>query len=230
MLMIRICCLSILIPSLLATIYGLAVVLRKNRGLYFTIGVLAIICLMIGQLAYFITALTRNPQFLNFHIGTLGSIGCCLFLLTANMGPMNQLADDGSKKLKKYRLLALLGPAFNFAIFAFCLILMVQRNNYTGLASSLVMTLVAALPLYFSTKMSIIPDVDGGFVDCMRPFNYAVTVLCLLNTFEGCMRYLWLGRTVLEMSLAYALYGAIGICTLFVMAFLERGGRRWRNI
>lgn len=219
-----------LVASLIAVIFGIAVVLRRNRGLYFTMGVLAIVCLMMAQLSYFTTSFTINPHLLDFHIGTLGVIGCCLFFLTANIGPMNQLADDKSKRMLKYRLVALLGPGICIAFFVFCLFAMKRNGDNTGLVSTIHTTFISLLPIYYSTKMAIIPDIKGGFVDCMRPYNNAVTFLMLLMTLESGLRYVWQGRTVLESSLTYAFYILVAICTLAVMFLLHWGAKKWKNI
>lgn len=223
-------CLVVLVPSLIAAVYGIAVILRRVKGLYFSMGVMAIVCQMIGQLAYCITAFTGHSQQLGFHVGTLGSVGSCLFFLTANIGPVDQLVDDKSRDLRKYRLLASTAPAAAIALFVFCALVMQRRNCYVGFITSLILTVAVVMPLYFSMKMAIIPDVKGGFIYCMRPYNYAVTALGLLNTLERGLRNLWMGETVLESVLMYVLYAAIGICTLVVTAFLTRGANQWKGI
>lgn len=224
---LKICCILVLLPSVLAAVYGITVVLRKYRGLYFSMGVLAVVCLMIGQLSYCITAFTGHTQNYGFHICTLGSIGCCLFFMMANIGPVNQLADNQSRK---YWALASIGPMLATGLFLFCVCMMERRSCYLGIVTSLIMTLFIMMPLYFSTKMALIPDVEGGFLSCMRPYNIAVTVLGLLNTLECGLRNLWFGLTAIETVLRYALYGAIGLCTLIVMALLKRGAKQWMDM
>lgn|GEM_PF-1045027 len=227
---LNICYLTALVPALIAAVYGIAVILRKYRGLYFVMEVMAIVCLMIGQLAYCITAFTGASRPSEFHIGTLGAVGSCLFFMTANIGPMNQLADDNREQLQKYRLLASTGPIAAVILLAFCVFIMNRRNCYIGFTTSLIMTAFTVVPLYFSTKMAIIPDVEDGFISCMRPNNYAVTVLGLLNTLERGMRNLWFGDTVIENLLMYALYISIGLCTLVVIMLLKKGAKRWTEI
>jgi len=224
-----ICCLEVILPSLAAVVYGFAVIVRRYKGLYFTMGVMAVVSLMVGQLSTVVAAFAGMDIFGQFNIGTLGSVGSCLFFLTANVGPMGMLADDAACKRRKYRVLALAGPLAAAVLQGLCVLYMVKINYFTGLAAELILTAITMLPLYFNTKMAITPDVKDGFLTCMRPYNICVVVLMLLAAVERGLRNAWVADTVAEHILSYCLYAAIGLSTLGVVIFLKRGAKRWKN-
>ena len=223
-----ICYIEVLVPALLAVAYGQWAVMRRHKHLYFTMGMLAIVCLMIGQLAYCTTGLSGHTEFREFHIGSLGSVGSCLFFLSANTGPVNDLADGG-RLPRKWRLLALLGPAAALLLYGVCGWAMVRQRATVGLVTGLCLTGVTAVSLYYSTLMAIVPDKDWGFIDQMRPYNSAVTLLGLLNTLERGLRGLWMSASLAERLAMFLLYGAMGLCTLAVVILLKRGAARWER-
>jgi len=224
-----ICCLEVLIPSLLASVYGFAVIIRRYKGTYFSMGVLGVFCMFIGQLAYFMSMIAGINSYAEFHIGTLGSVGSCLFFLTANMGSVYMLADGDDEKVKRRAILAAAGPVFAALLYGGCVFLMNLRSNYGGLTVGIILTAITMLPIYFSTKAAIIPDAENGFFTYMRPYNRFVVALMLLNTLERGARNVW-GGSPAEITLCYAFYAMIGLCTLAVIVFLKRGAERWRNI
>jgi len=222
-------CYEVLIPTFIASVYGFTVIMRRHKGLYFSMGVLAVFCMFIGQLAYFFALYTGNQSYTQFHIGTLGSVGSCLFFLTANMGPVNMLADIDDEKRRKCNALAYIGPAVLAVIFTACTAVMYNKGIDSGIAVTAMLTAITMPPMYFITKAAIIPDVKDGFYDCMRPYNMAVTGLMILFTLERSARSIW-SDSYAALILSYVFYGVLGLCAPSVMFLLERGATRWKNI
>ena len=101
--------LCMLICAAIGTLYGGIVFLVRKSPLYAKMITGAVGCLTLSKLLVAIRDLAAFETS-RFTPDTLGYIGVFLFLLCANAGLMNSLADDGSAEFLKYRIIAFLAP------------------------------------------------------------------------------------------------------------------------
>ena len=71
-----------------------------------------------GKLYQVVRLLTGGEICGQFQLGVSGCIGSLMFLFSANFGAMDRIADDKSKALRKYRIIALAAPAAVAALYA----------------------------------------------------------------------------------------------------------------
>ncbi|MCR5652204.1 MAG: hypothetical protein K6F88_00220 [Ruminococcus sp.] len=88
-------------------VYGIIVLIKSNRAVFTQMITFAVGCLGFGKLYRIIRIITGGELVDKFRLGVLGVIGSLVFLFSANFGAVDILADDGSKALRKYRLIAL---------------------------------------------------------------------------------------------------------------------------
>jgi len=221
-----------IIPSLLAVLYGCIFILPKHKGLYVAMGILATACIFLGEFSDFASYMTGHTVERTFHVGSLGTVGYHLFLLAASVGPLDSLADDGRRELRRYRWLALLGPGIAMAFYSVCVAVMAVKYEMEVVLTGFLLTVMTLGSIYFSTKMAIIPDTKNGFLHCMRPYNILVTGMGLLLTAERGLRYLWSvgeGHPI-QSVLLIIFYAAIGLNILASVIALQKGVDKWLKI
>lgn len=168
----------ILIFSVIALLYGLIVTGRKNTALYFKLVLGAVGCNALGYFYDVCELLTTNDLSEGFTISYLGSIGCFLFLLTANLGYLDGVIDDRTNKMKASRFLALLAPlgvALSYLPNVFAEIDLDTKISYA------LIWLPAAFSAYYNLKHVLIPDMGFGFVRAIRPFNVCSLIYIATN-------------------------------------------------
>ena len=160
---------------------GLRLYFNKKAPLYVLMIVFGIGCAMLGRMFETLMLLTRHEIQSGFHVGLLGILGSFMFFMAANYGTMNMLVDDGSKELRKYRLISLAAPAVILAIYLFYL----SRVGFGADAIvSGVLTLVIMQASYFHLKHLIIPDVEDGIIRHIRHYNLVALIYALLCMIE----------------------------------------------
>ena len=200
-------------------IYGTIKFFRPKKALYVQMITLAVGCTAFGNLYQVIRLLTVGDIFNEFQLGLLGTIGSLSFLFSANYGVMDSLADDGTKRFLKYRLISLALPAVEFALYAFFFL----RGSFPPLikVTAGVITLFAAGTSYFNLKHLIMPDVDFGVIKCLKLYN----LLALIFAFF----------CIVEIS-AYAFDNeaaavsadlVTGVVMLLMTPVVERGLKKW---
>lgn len=192
--------------------------LKKGKALYAQMITLGIGCAMLGRLynvaAIFADLHTRTE----FNVGLLGMVGCFLFFFTANFGHIDSLTDDRSEQYAKYRRIAWLAPAVNFALY---LPVLFSDTNIETKIVCFVVTYFAMQTSYYHLKHLIIPDVLYGVAKCIRSYN----LLALLYTFSCVFEftaYVW--RWELPLHFAYLLNM---ICVAGIVPALRKGVRAW---
>lgn len=168
----------VVLLSIVALIYGLYVTLSKKLPLYFQLSMAAIACLLLGYIFDICDYIVNGLLADGYMIGYLGSIGSFLFLLTASIGYMNGIMDDGSPQIKKCRYLALIAPVLVIILWIpnlFADVPMATKIVYT------VLWIPATFSAYFNLKHAIIPDMGFGFVKAIRPFNMAALSFTFLQ-------------------------------------------------
>ena len=132
---------------------------------------------------------------------------------------MDSLADDGSKALRKYRLIPLIAPIAALAIY----VVFILFYDLPALPKIMggVLTFFVMETTYFNLKHLILPDVDFGVIKCLKPYNLAVLIYALI-----CM------AEMVSISRANeALIAVLGILTGLILPVIvilvERGIKKW---
>ena len=164
-----------LIATLFSFVYGIKKFLKKGKPLFLQSITMAMGCHTLGSIYHVCQTLTTETVFEGFTPAYLGRIGFFLFLITASYGQMDRIVDDGSKKIRSIRYIALIGPALAFLLFIPNAI-MEDLPTKTKIAVSLVW-LPALVAVYYNLKHAIIPDFDFGFIKAIKPYNILATCL-----------------------------------------------------
>jgi hypothetical protein len=174
----------------------------------------------LGSIYHVCQTLTTETIIEGFTPAYLGRIGFFLFFLTASYGQMDRIVDDGSKKLRSARFVALLAP-LGAVLLYLPNGLMEELPVATKIAVSLVW-LPAIFSLYYNLKHAIIPNFDFGFIKAIKPYN--ILAVCLGFAELLCLTawdYLYETQLVIS-SVIFA-----GLCVALMIA-AKKGAERWR--
>lgn len=164
-----------LAATLCSFIYGLNKFFKRGKPLFLQSITMAMGCHALGSIYHLCQTLTAETVLEGFTPAYLGRIGFFLFLITASYGQMDRIVDDGSKKIRPSRMIALIAPV--------CALLLYLPNGQIEdlpLATKIAVLLVwipAMVSVYYNLKHSIIPDCDFGFIKAIKPYNVLATCL-----------------------------------------------------
>lgn len=208
----------LLISILIAFIYGLLNFFKKGKSIYIQCSAMAMGCYALGGFYKICQNLTLDYEVEGFTPQYLAYIGFFLFYLTASYGQMDKIVDDGSKKIRPYRYFAFLSVALVLALYIPIIILDI---NMSIKITFLIIWLIASISIYFSFKHSIIPDLDFGFTNAIRPYNISSTLLGFSN-----LIYLIAMNTNSNVFLLISsiIFAALCITTTILA---KRGGDKW---
>lgn len=164
-----------LFATLFSFIYGLNKFFKKRKPLFLQSITMAMGCHALGSIYHLCQTLTNETIIEGFTPAYLGRIGFFLFLIAASYGQMDRIVDDGSKKIRPTRYIALIAPILAAVLFI-PNATMIDLPIETKIAVSLVW-LPAMVAVYYNLKHSIIPNVDYGFVKAIKPYNILATCL-----------------------------------------------------
>ena len=168
----------VVIMCVFALAYGIFMMIKRKLPLYFKLSVATVACLMLGYIFDICDYLVHDYSSGGYVIGYLGSFGSFLFLLTASVGYMDGIMDDGSPQVKKCRYLACIAPLRAGMLWV--------PNMFSDASAGAkivysVLWIPAIFSLYYNTKHAILPDMGFGFVKAIRPFNIAAISFTLLQ-------------------------------------------------
>lgn len=207
------------ICAFIGFIYGIVKFFKPKKAVYAQMITLAGGSMAFGRLYQVVLLLTGGDIIDKFQLGTLGVIGSLLFLLTANSGLMDSLADDGSKRFRKYRIIPLAAPAFCAALYAFFVLFASVSNFAKGVGA--VITFFVMFTTYFNLKHLIFPDVDYGIIKCLKAYNLSALLYSLLCLAE----VITVSR---NMEIATLIIGVImGALLILIVPSVERGMKKW---
>ena len=208
----------VVLMSIAALIYGLRMTVREKLPLYFQLSMAAVACLLLGYVFdvcyYIVHGLVEE----GYMIGYLGSIGSFLFLLTASIGYMDGIMDDGSPKIKKCRYIALIGPVIAAVLWVpnlFADAPVITKVVYT------VLWIPAMCCVYYNLKHAIIPDMGFGFVKAIRPFNIAAVSFTFLQLIH---LTLWNYCDWIPLLISGIVFGA---STFIMIVMADKGVKKW---
>ena len=208
----------VVLLAAIGIIYGICMLITKKLPLYFQLSICTVGCLMLGYIFdicdYIVNGMNSNEYF----IGYLGSIGSFLFLLTASVGYMDGIIDDGTPQMKKSRGMALVAP-----ILAAILLVLNMFANVP--ISTKVVYSVLWIPAmycsYFNLKHAIVPDMGFGFVKAIRPFNIAALSFTFLQLIH---LTLWNFCGWIPLLISGIVFG----CSCIVMIVMaDKGVKEW---
>lgn len=202
----------------IAMAYGFYMSLSRKLPLYFQLSMAAIACLMLGYIFDICDYIVNGVLEEGYLIGYLGSIGSFLFLLTASIGYMDGIIDDGTPQMLKCRYTALLAPAVAVALW-------VPNMFADALISTKIIYSILWIPAmcssYFNLKHAIIPDMGFGFVKAIRPFNIAALSFTFLQLIH---LTLWNFCGWIPLLISGIVFGSSCI-VMIVMA--DKGVKKW---
>lgn len=208
-----------LAATLFSFIYGLNKFFKKGKPLFLQSITMAMGCHALGSIYHLCQTLTTEDVLEGFTPAYLGRIGFFLFLITASYGQMDRIVDDGSKKARPSRYIALLAPL--------CAVLLYLPNGTmedlplpTKIAVLLVW-LPALFSVYFNLKHALIPDCDFGFIKAIKPYNILATCLGFAELL--CLTA-WDYLYNTQLVIATILFAAL--CVALIIA-AKKGAEKW---
>jgi len=227
--------LIVLFPALLASFFGLLVVFPKTKGEYYRMPIMALVCLLVGELSYTVLFITGNYWFDSFNLGSLGSLAAALFFLTGNAGSASMLAEDVSVKSRKPHILGLCASGFmilTLLITEFFWVKPLYQGSsafwHITIQYSLI-TLVGALTVYFTAKAALQTYSENSFGWCMKPYNITVTLFFLISGLERITRG-WEELGPVGSLIFYSIYIVFGLTILIMIPLLERGRSKFLTL
>lgn len=156
-----------------------------------------------------------------FQIGTFGSIGCFMFLFTANFGTFDSLVDDGTPALKKYRFAAFAAPLLFVA--AGVIIVLSPANPGIDVTCAIEELFMGAAA-YFSFKNLIIPNNLAGIFSSLKLFHLLSILLAVFMTAEN---ILWC-YDVQNSLIWIIVYVLIFLAVPALPVVLDKGVKKWK--
>ena len=208
-----------LCATLFSFIYGINKFFKKGKPLFLQSITMAMGSHALGSIYHVCQTLTAETVLEGFTPAYLGRIGFFLFFLAASYGQMDRIVDDGSKKLRSARYIALLAPL--------CAILLYLPNGLMEelpLATKIAVLLVwlpAIFSVYYNLKHAVIPNFDFGFIKAIKPYN--ILSVCLGFAELLCLTawdYLYNTQLVIS-SVIFAV-----LCVALMIA-AKKGAERW---
>ena len=206
--------------TLFSFIYGVNKFFKKGKPLFLQSITMAMGCHALGSIYHLCQTLTTETVLEGFTPAYLGRIGFFLFFIAASYGQMDRIVDDGSKKIRPSRYIALAAPVCAALLYV-PNALIVDLPTATKV-SALLVWLPATVSVYYNLKHSIIPDCDFGFIKAIKPYNILAT--CLGFSELLCLtawNYLYNVPLVVS-SLVFA------VLCVTMMRSAKKGAEKWR--
>ena len=208
-----------LLATLFSFIYGIKNFFKKGKPLFLQSITMAMGCHALGSIYHLCQTLTTDTVLEGFTPAYLGRIGFFLFFITASYGQMDRIVDDGSKRIRPTRIIALAAPIC--AILLYLPNALMEDLPLSTKIAVLFVWLPAAVSVYYNLKHSIIPDLDFGFIKAIKPYNILATCLGFAELL--CLTawdYLYSAPLVIS-AFAFA-----ALC-IAVMIAAKKGAERW---
>jgi hypothetical protein len=176
-------------------------------------------CHALGSIYHLCQTITTETVLEGFTPAYLGRIGFFLFFIVASYGQMDRIVDDGSKKYRPYRYIALAAPLC--AVLLFIPNATMEDVPTVTKISVMLVWLPAMFSLYYNLKHAIIPDFDFGFIKAIKPYN--VLAVCLGFAELLCLTawdYLYNTQLVIS-SVIFAV-----LCVALMLA-ARKGAEKW---
>ena len=208
-----------LAATLFSLIYGLKYFFKKGKPLFLQSITMAMASHALGSVYHLCQTLTSENIVDGFTPAYLGRIGFFLFILTASYGQLDRIVDDGSSKMRRARIIALIAPILA-ALLYIPNILIDEVPTATKTVYAIVW-IPAIISVYFNLKHAVIPDLDFGFIKAIKPYNIFVLMLSFSELL--CLTA-WDYYYPVQMAVTAIVFGTLCICT---MVFAKKGVEKW---
>lgn len=192
---------------------------NEKKALFPKLVAVGIGCLALGSLHDVVYQFIHDSPMFEIYLSFLGTIGCFLFLLSANYGQLDRLFDDGSSSFLKYRIAALIVPAVMLALY-----MPIAFIDDISLGMK-VFAFVGWIPMtaasYYNTKHAILPDCGFMFVKVVRPYNAAAIALEFSQAFYIVMNIYKLSTGIWISSIA------VSLSVMAVLYYAKKGAEKW---
>ena len=208
-----------LIATLFSTVFGLKYFFKKGKPLCLQSITMAMASHSLGSIYHLCQALASDTLVEGFTPAYLGRIGFFLFILTASYGQLDRIVDDGSEKMQKARILALIAPIL--AVLLYIPNALIEDVPVETKVVYAIVWIPAILSVYFNLKHAIIPNLDFGFIKAIKPYNIFILslefseLLCL-----GAWDYYYPA----QMAITAVIFAILCVCT---MVAAKRGVEKW---
>ena len=208
-----------LFATMFSFIYGIVNFFKKGKPLFLQSITMAMGCHALGSIYHVCQTLTTETVVDGFTPAYLGRIGFFLFFITASYGQMDRIVDDGSKKIRPFRYIALAAP-----ICAALLYLPSGLMEELPMATKIAVLLVwlpATVSVYYNLKHAIIPDFDFGFIKAIKPYNVFATCLGFAELLCLTAWDFLYGASLIISSFLFA-----GLCVATILS-AKKGAEKW---
>ena len=202
------------VAALVAALIGMYKFFRKKKPLFIQMVVCMVGCRFFNGLLDLLLVKSKMSME-TFTVSSLVQLAQFLFLICASIGALDSLCDDGAKANRKYRIISALIPV---AIYIGLILFAIYDDfNMKESLMMLIPVLVPLYSLYFHIKHLIIPDVEGGIVRSIRPYN----AMCVLNVIGFLMEYAFeFGYWYVSMTIGI-------LVSITILPVLARGVKKW---
>ena len=204
--------------TLFSLVYGLINFFKKGKPLFLQSITLAMASYALSLIYHTCVALTNATIMEGFTPAYLGRIGFYMFLITASYGQLDRIVDDGSPKMRKANLIALIAPAL--ALLLYIPNIYATSNVSTKISYALIW-IPAIVAVYFNLKHAIIPDLDFGFIKAIKPYNIFAM---LLGFSELICLTAWDFFSSVFLAIMSIVFGILCVCT---MVSAKKGVEKW---
>lgn len=217
-----VCNALLFVGALFGFVYSLVKFFKPKSAMYLKMVGCALGCLFIERLYEIVQYVVAGDLAEGFIVGDVGNIGCFLFLLSANIGALDSLMDDGSEELKKYRVIAVAAPAVTVAA---AVAIMFSPSHMARNITCAVEELFIGASVYYSLKHMIIPKKYSDFLTGLRAFHLFSLILAGGITMENIF---WCYQLNIQ-AIWFIPYAILLAAMLALAPSLERGTKQWRT-
>ena len=213
---------SILIPlvaALISFIYGASQFFKRGKPLCMQSLAMAMASHALGSIYQLCLTVSNEDILEGFTPAYLGRIGFFLFLITASYGQLDRIVDDGTRRMRPARLIALIAPVVASLIFVPNMLL--EECPTSSKVAYAIVWIPAIISVYFNMKHAIIPDLDFGFVKAIKPYNIFVLLLSIAELL--CLTA-WNYFYNFQMILTACIFAILCILTMIAA---KRGVEKW---
>lgn len=148
-----------------STIYGLN---HRQKGIYVQLIVAGCGVMMLGGIYRLVASFTGINYVRTFNVGLLSVMGAYMFFFTANYGKMDSLLDLDKGVNTTYNMVA---GVFSGIMILMYLAILGSPTTTQYKVTALIIVLLIALSSFYSIKHLMVPDIEGGIVGTLKPFN-----------------------------------------------------------
>lgn len=207
--------------ALWAFIDGAVKYYRPEQALYKKMIASAMGCVFLWRLYETVQLLVIGEVPDGFNVGTLGLVGFFMFFFAANYGAIDSLIDDGTEKMKKYRIIALAAPAF---MMAGALVVVLGDATLFDKVSICIEQAFMGLAIYYDFKHIIIPSKYSDMFATFRMYHMVIILMAVAMMVENINWY----SGIENMFIGGVAQFIQTILILMIIPSLEKGINRWK--